>query len=240
MMYGPPPPEYPRATSSPPIIVLVAGLAALLGFLLGIFVGFGASSTSADEPAPRVTVTVEDSPPADPEATTPTEPSPSQTGQPVPGQTQPGQTQPGQTQPGQTQPGQTQPGQTQPGQTQPGQTQPGQTQPGQTQPGQTQPGQTQPPGQARPGQTGVPDAGTSSGPAINPASMRTLVVGTDIQPGTYRTTGPVAGSGMCYWARLRGATDIVATGMPKGPASVTIEPADKAFVTGGCAEWTKA
>ncbi|MFI7634517.1 hypothetical protein [Nonomuraea sp. NPDC049400] len=210
MMYGPPPPEYPRATSSPPIIVLVAGLAALLGFLLGIFVGFGASSTSADEPAPRVTVTVEDSLPADPEATAPTEPSPSQTGQPVPGQTQPGQTQPGQ------------------------------TQPGQTQPGQTQPGQTQPPGQTRPGQTGVPDAGTSSGPAINPASMRTLVVGTDIQPGTYRTTGPVAGSGMCYWARVRGATDIVATGMPKGPASVTIEAADKAFVTGGCAEWTKA
>ncbi|MEV1175293.1 hypothetical protein [Nonomuraea sp. NPDC049784] len=210
MTYGPPPPEYPRATSSPPIIVLVAGLAALLGFLLGVSVGSGDSTTSSDESTPRVTVTVEDTQPTEPEVTGPTEPSPTQTG---PSQAGPSQT----------------------GQPVPSQTQPGQTQPGQTQPGQTQPGQT------RPGQSGPPSAGTSTGPAINPASLRTLVVGTDIQPGTYRTTGPTGGFSMCYWARLRSATgEIIATGMPKGPASVTIDATDKAFLTGGCAEWTKA
>ncbi|MEV0228765.1 hypothetical protein [Nonomuraea sp. NPDC050786] len=219
MMYGPPPEypraEYPRATSSPPIIVLVAGLAALLGFLLGVFVGAGSSETSSssEEPDARVTVTVEDSPPVDPETTASTGASPPQTGQSVPDQTLPGQTLPEQTQPSQTLPGQPQPG------------------------------------QAQPGSTGAPSAATSSGPGansavnptVNPASVRTLIVGKDIQPGTYRTTGPITGSTMCYWARLRSATgDIAATGMPKGPASVTIEATDKAFVSGGCAEWIKA
>lgn len=227
-MYGPPPPdhqrvpEYPRATSSPPIIVLVSGLAALLGFLLGVFVGFGAQTTSAEEPEPRVTVTVEESQPGLPDSSAPAA-TPPQDGQPTPGQTPPDQTQPGQTQPGQTQPGQTPPGQT------PGQTQPGQTQPGQTPPA-TPPGQTTPPG-----------AGDAATPPLNGASLRTLVVGTDIQPGTYRTTGPTAGFPLCYWARLRNTTgDIITSGMPTGPASVTILATDKAFQTGGCVEWSKA
>ncbi|GAA1650189.1 hypothetical protein GCM10009733_054010 [Nonomuraea maheshkhaliensis] len=220
-MYGPPPPdhqrvpEYPRATSSPPIIVLVSGLAALLGFLLGVLVGFGAQTTSAEEPAPRVTVTVEESPTGAPE----TAATPPQDPQSTPGQTLPGQTPPGQTPPGQTQPGQTQPGQTQPGQTQPGQTSP-----------------ATPPGQATP-----PGSGNATTPALNGATLRTLVVGTDIQPGTYRTTGPTAGFPLCYWARLKSTTgDVIASGMPTGPASVTILPTDKAFQTGGCVEWSKA
>jgi hypothetical protein len=212
-MYGPPPeypPEYPRATSSPTIIVLVSGLAALLGFLLGVFVGFGASETS-DEPAPRVTVTVEDTQPPGPEATGPGPSSPVQPTQP----TQP------------TQPQGTQPPATQPGATPPG--------PGQTAPGPTAPGQT------APGQTGPPSGGTGGTPAFNSVSMRTLVVGTDIQPGTYRTAGPTAGIPMCYWARLRSATgDEIASGMPTGAASVTILATDKAFRTAGCAEWIKA
>ncbi|MFB4264096.1 hypothetical protein [Nonomuraea sp. GTA35] len=224
MMYGPPPPdyprypEYPRATSSPPIIVLVSGLAALLGFLLGVLVGFGAGTTT-EEPEPQVTVTVEDTPP---EGTLPEQTSP------PPAQTQPGQT--GQPQPGQT--GQPQPGQT--GQPQPGQT--GQPQPGQTglpQPGQTQPGL----GVTTPG-----GGGGATAPAIDLSSLlRTLVVGTDIQPGTYRTTGPMSGFPMCYWARLRTTTGgVIATGMPNGPATVTIQATDKAFQTGGCVEWTRA
>ncbi|MEV4178094.1 hypothetical protein [Nonomuraea sp. NPDC049709] len=219
MMYGPPPPdyprvpEYPRATSSPPIIVLVSGLAALLGFLLGVFVGFGAQTASSDESEPRVTVTVEESPTAEPELSIPADTT-------TPPQTVPSQTAPSQTAPGQTQQGQTQPGQTQPGQTQPSQTQPSQTPPGQT----TQPG-----------------GGTATGPAINPASLRTLLVGTDIQPGTYRTAGPTSGFPLCYWARLRSTTgDVIATGMPTGAATVTIQATDKAFQTGGCAEWTRA
>ncbi|MFG1702017.1 hypothetical protein ACFLIM_02385 [Nonomuraea sp. M3C6] len=196
MMYGPPPdypraPEYPRATSSPTIILLVSGLAALLGFLLGVFVGFGAGTTS-EPAAPRVTVTVEETETAEPEATAPTQTAPTQTAPPAT-TSQP------------TAP-------------------PAQT--GQPLPSQTAPGQTQ---------------GASTTPAVNPASLRTLVVGTDIQPGTYRTTGPTAGNSMCFWARLRGATGgVIATGMPTGPATVTIGPSDKEFQTGGCAQWTRA
>ncbi|TYB54233.1 hypothetical protein FXF51_48615 [Nonomuraea sp. PA05] len=222
MMYGPPPPdyprypEYPRATNSPPIIVLVSGLAALLGFLLGVLVGFGAGTTSGEEPPdPRVTVTVEDTPPPAEESV-----PPGQTTQPPPAQTQPGST-------GQPQPGST--GQPQPGTT--GQPQPGTT--GQPQPGTTGQGQTQPGLGTTPGATGL---------AVDISSLlRTLVVGTDIQPGTYRTSGPMSGFPMCYWARLRTPTGgVIATGMPNGPATVTILATDKAFQTGGCVEWTKA
>lgn len=214
-MYGPPPPDYPqypRATSSPPIIVLVSGLAALLGFLLGVFVGFGAGSTSpssGDEPAPRVTVTVESSPSAPVESSAPVQPVPTDPAQTVP--TDPAQTVP-------TGPAQTVP--TGPAQTPPAQTPPAQTPPAQSVPSQTQPG---------------------GGTLTNPMSLRTLHVGTDIQPGTYRTTGPAAGFTMCYWARLRSASgDVIAAGMPTGAATVTVQPTDKAFQTGGCAEWTKS
>ncbi|MBN6053996.1 hypothetical protein JYK22_18795, partial [Nonomuraea sp. RK-328] len=79
------------------------------------------------------------------------------------------------------------------------------------------------------------------GPA---GARRTLVVGVDIQPGTYRTSGPVEGQPMCYWARLRGAAaraaDVIAADMPRGPATVVIAPTDKAFQTYGCAGWTPA
>ncbi|MEV4572163.1 hypothetical protein AB0K16_02805 [Nonomuraea jabiensis] len=189
----------------------MSGLAALLGFLLGVSVGFGASEASG-APAPRVTVTVEGTQPPESEATGPDPSSPVQPTQPA----QP------------TSPQGTQP----PGATQPGATPPGATQPA---PGQTAPGQT------GPGQTGQPTGGTGSNPAFNSVSMRTLVVGTDIQPGTYRTAGPTAGIPMCYWARLRSATGgEIATGMPAGPASVTILATDKAFRTAGCAEWIRA
>ncbi|GAB2905507.1 hypothetical protein GCM10027203_00270 [Nonomuraea fastidiosa] len=235
-MYGPPPPDYPqypRATSSPPIIVLVAGLAALLGFLLGVFVGFGAGSpSSSGEPAPRVTVTVEksQSPPAD--AGLPAQPT-----QGVP--TDPAQTPPAQTPP----PGQTPPAQTPPAQSGPAQSGPAQSGPAQSGPAQSGPIGT-PPVQTPPGETpaqSVPPQTQPGGTLTNSASLRTLRVGTDIQPGTYRTTGPASGFTMCYWARLRDESgDVIAAGMPSGAAVVTIQPTDKAFQTGGCAEWTKA
>ncbi|MEU1721139.1 hypothetical protein [Nonomuraea sp. NPDC005692] len=197
MTYGPP--EPPRATSSPPIILLVSGLAAVVAFILGVFVGYGAEGSSAS-PAPRVTVTVEGTGP--PSASGPA--------------TQPAPTDAPQTDP--LQPGPTQPG--------PAQTGPAQT--GPTQPGPAQPG----PAQTGPGQTG------------STAGMRTFVVGVDIQPGTYRTTGPVAGSTNCFWARLNSTSpdlgSVINAGAPTGPASVTIEPGDKAFQTAGCAQWTKA
>ncbi|TDD08198.1 hypothetical protein E1292_11975 [Nonomuraea deserti] len=177
----------------------MSGLAALLGFLLGVFVGFGAS-TSTEAPPPRITVTTEVTGAPDPTApdSAPSQTAPSQTvpSQPVPSGTAPSQPVPSQTGPVQTGPAQTGPAQT---------------------------------------------GGASTAPAGNPASLRTLVVGRDVQPGTYRTSGPAAGFGMCYWARMRSADgDVIATGMPTGAATVTIEATDKAFQTGGCAEWTPA
>ncbi|MGI5292238.1 hypothetical protein ACQEVF_54320 [Nonomuraea polychroma] len=195
MMYGPPehPPPYPRATSSPTIILLVSGLAALLGFLLGVFVGFGAGTIPAG-PVPTITVTEDPEPPADQPTAEPTESTPQQG---VPSQ-------------------------------------PGTTETGAPQPGATQPGTTE----------SAPPGGATTAPAINPASLRTLVVGRDIQPGTYRTAGPTTGFSMCFWARMKSTSanlaDVITSGMPQGPATVTIEPTDKAFQTGGCAEWIRA
>jgi hypothetical protein len=189
-MYGPP--EYPRASSSPTIILLVSGMTGVLGFLIGFFVGLG-SGEAGTGPAPKATVTVSEEPilpsgdptvPGDPMApgdpTVPGEPAPSSgTGAPT----------------------------------------------------------------VPPGSTSAP-TGTSPDLLGNLAALRTLVVGVDIQPGTYRTAGPVTASEMCYWARMKGTTadlaDVIAAGMPTGPANVTILPTDKSFQTAGCAEWTRA
>lgn len=191
-MYGHPgPPEPPRATSSPTIILLCSGLAATLGFLFGFFAGLG-SGEPMTAPGPRVTVTVEDSSP-------PEEPLPSATA------------------------------------------------PSGTAPTATGPAATPPPATPPPVTTGVSQFPT---PTANPdvrasglAGNRTLMVGADIQPGTYRTTGPAAGQKMCYWARLKGTggvSDVIAADMVAGPATVTVQPTDKVFQTGGCAEWVRA
>jgi hypothetical protein len=61
----------------------------------------------------------------------------------------------------------------------------------------------------------------------------TYVVGTDIQPGVYRTSG----SGDCYWARLSSlnTTDIIDNSASSGPQTVQVQGGDKAFeVTGSC------
>lgn len=66
----------------------------------------------------------------------------------------------------------------------------------------------------------------------------TFIVGEDIQPGTYETEG----SEYCYWERLSGTSgtmdDVIANGVPTGPAIITISPSDEAFLTEGCSEWT--
>jgi hypothetical protein len=65
-------------------------------------------------------------------------------------------------------------------------------------------------------------------------------VGTDIQPGTYRTR---EGSPNCYWERLRnfsgGMNGILANGGTSAPGIVTIEPTDVGFHSEGCGTWTK-
>jgi hypothetical protein len=65
-------------------------------------------------------------------------------------------------------------------------------------------------------------------------------VGTDIQPGTYRTR---EGSSGCYYARLRGFSnqlnDILANANTNAPAVVTIKPTDAGFESQLCGTWTK-
>ncbi|MGH4012261.1 MAG: hypothetical protein ACRDTH_29555 [Pseudonocardiaceae bacterium] len=69
-----------------------------------------------------------------------------------------------------------------------------------------------------------------------------FLVGTDIAPGTYQTTGE-SGTLDCYWERLkdtRDATDsIIANNLGAGPATVTIDKSDVAFQTRWCNTWSK-
>jgi hypothetical protein len=68
----------------------------------------------------------------------------------------------------------------------------------------------------------------------------TYQVGTDIQPGPYRTR---EGSPNCYWERLKnfsgGINGILANGGTSAPGIVTIEPTDVGFHSEGCGTWTK-
>lgn len=65
------------------------------------------------------------------------------------------------------------------------------------------------------------------------------IVGTDMQPGTYKSSGQ---SG-CYYARLRGfgstTDDIIANENTDSPAIVTIAATDKGFESTSCGTWTK-
>lgn len=68
-------------------------------------------------------------------------------------------------------------------------------------------------------------------------------VGTDIQPGSYRTTGPGENSyGPCYMARLSGTSggfeDIIANDLFEGPGIVTISSEDVAIEFSGDCKWT--
>jgi hypothetical protein len=67
----------------------------------------------------------------------------------------------------------------------------------------------------------------------------TYIVGTDIQPGTYRSS---EGDG-CYWARLSGFRgtigDIITNDFRSGGvATVTIRQSDEGFSSNGCGTWT--
>jgi hypothetical protein len=63
----------------------------------------------------------------------------------------------------------------------------------------------------------------------------TYIVGTDILPGTYRSSG----DNDCYWERLSGfsgsESDIIANG---SNSIITIKNTDKGFDTSGCGTWT--
>ncbi|MEV6053170.1 hypothetical protein [Streptomyces sp. NPDC052107] len=67
-------------------------------------------------------------------------------------------------------------------------------------------------------------------------------VGTDIAPGTYKSTGNADDS--CYWERTKdaehGLNSIIANNNVTGTAVVTISPSDAYFKTTGCGDWKKA
>jgi hypothetical protein len=68
----------------------------------------------------------------------------------------------------------------------------------------------------------------------------TFVVGTDIQPGTYRTR---VSSAACYFARHSGfdgtTAAIIANDITDVPSIVTIAATDKAFESNRCGVWTQ-
>lgn len=90
---------------------------------------------------------------------------------------------------------------------------------------------------APPTATAVPPTPTPSVPNFGEG---TKLVGTDIQPGTYRSKN--SGTG-CYWARLTGmggtTAEIIANDNAFGPALVTIEATDTGFISRRCAQWTQ-
>ncbi|MBB5077321.1 hypothetical protein [Nonomuraea endophytica] len=169
------------------MILLVAGLTAALGFLIGYFAGLG-EGEPITSPGPTVTVTMDE---------------------PLPDESAPPSAQPS----------------------------------------------SEPSGLPSSLPSGLPSSLPSGLPSGLPSTLpsgltsglaggnRTLAVPQEMQPGTYRTTGPAPGQSTCYWARLKGVSgigDVIAADMVTGPATVTIQPADKAFQTGGCADWVRA
>ena len=66
-----------------------------------------------------------------------------------------------------------------------------------------------------------------------------FLVGKDIKPGTYRTTGPKSGDS-CYWQRSGDPSgqNIIANDNISGPSVVDIRSSDVAFKSSRCANWT--
>lgn len=86
-------------------------------------------------------------------------------------------------------------------------------------------------------------------PAVAAASAGitsgTWIVGTDVQPGTYRSDGPNDAVSYCMWSRHRVVTGdpfegiIASDGTTSGQTVVTIAPTDKVFITKGCAPFER-
>ncbi|AWW39180.1 hypothetical protein ADL00_45565 [Streptomyces sp. AS58] len=64
-------------------------------------------------------------------------------------------------------------------------------------------------------------------------------VGSDIKPGTYRTSGNT--DHMCYWERAKDASGeldaLLANDNVSGTSYVTVEAGDKIFRSSGCSDW---
>ena len=67
----------------------------------------------------------------------------------------------------------------------------------------------------------------------------TYLVGTDVAPGSYVSTG----TGTCSWARLAGfdgtPDDVIASEVATGQRAVTLHGSDKGFTSRGCGSWAR-
>lgn len=77
----------------------------------------------------------------------------------------------------------------------------------------------------------------ASGSSSTTFGAGTHLVGSDVQPGTYRNTATDG----CYWERLSGTSgdfeDIITNGFSEGQSYVTIAPTDVAFNSSFCGTW---
>ena len=92
---------------------------------------------------------------------------------------------------------------------------------------------------AKPRATAVAPAKTAAEPASTISRDGVYLVGQDIKPGAYRSTG----NNDCFWARLKGtsgtAGDVITSDIITGSGTVTIERADEAFETTRCNDWKR-
>lgn len=76
-----------------------------------------------------------------------------------------------------------------------------------------------------------------------PASISdgTYVLGTDIVPGRYHTTGGGDNIAGCYYARLGSldTSNIIANDLSQGPMTVDVQASDTAVEFKGGCQWTK-
>lgn len=101
---------------------------------------------------------------------------------------------------------------------------------------------------------GRPGASSRSAPAASPAPAvpagqigdGVWLVGSDVAPGTYRSTGPAEAGGYCMWSRHDTASGGPMDGIIASDGSydasqmlVTVEVSDVVFRTSGCAPFQR-
>ena len=73
------------------------------------------------------------------------------------------------------------------------------------------------------------------GPKTTIDADGTYAVGTEVQPGVYKSAGPIEGTA-CYWKRTS-ADKMVDNGLTKKAPVVVIDPSDTSFTTNDCQVW---
>ena len=65
-------------------------------------------------------------------------------------------------------------------------------------------------------------------------------VGTQVQPGTYKTDGPNGkNAGGCYWSRSAPSGDVIQNGVVNEPGTITVRPGET-IDSAGCLPWRRA